>query len=76
MATDSDLQALEAEVARLVRELEMAEAYEQRLRQLVVNVREQISTGNTQQALSMLNEALNDIDSQTDVVVPHRQPRS
>jgi ribosomal protein S20 len=71
MATDADLQGMEAEVARLVRELELAEAYEQKLRQLVVNVREQISAGNTQQALSMLNEALNDIDSQTDVVVPH-----
>lgn len=72
MASKADLQALDAEIARLVRELEMAEAYEQKLRQLVVDVREQIAAGNTQQALSMLNAALNDIDAQTDVVVPQR----
>lgn len=73
MTNADDLQALDAEIARLVRELEMAEAYEQKLRQLVVDVREQIAAGNTQQALSMLNAALNDIDAQTDVVVPHQQ---
>ena len=74
MPPDTELQALETEVARLVRELELAEAYEQKLRQLVVNVREQIAGGHTQQALSMLNDALREIDAQTDVVVPHREP--
>ena len=73
MADETELQMQEAEIARLVRELELAEAYEQKLRQIVVDVREQIAAGHTQQALSMLNAALNDIDSQTDVVVPHER---
>ena len=53
-------------------ELEQAEAYEQRLRQLIVDVRDQLAAGNHAAALSMLNAALNDIDSATDVVTPHR----
>jgi ribosomal protein S20 len=62
-----------AETDRLVAELEQAEAYEQKLRQLVVEVRDALAAGRTEQALSMLNTALNDIDSATDVVVPpHR----
>ncbi len=60
------------EVARLVRELEEAEAYEQKLRQTIVNVRDQLAAGHTERALSMLNEALNYIDSATDVVAPHK----
>ncbi len=60
------------EVARLVAELEEAEAYEQRLRQLIVDVRDQLAAGNHAAALSMLNAALNDIDAATDVVTPHR----
>ncbi len=59
-----------AEIARLIAELEQAEAYEQRLRQLIVQVHDQLAAGRTEQALSMLNTALNDIDSATDVVVP------
>jgi hypothetical protein len=58
-----------AEIQRLVAELEQAEAYEQRLRQLIVEVRDQLAAGRIEQALSMLNTALNDIDSATDVVV-------
>jgi len=61
-----------AEIDRLVAELEQAEAYEQRLRQLIVDVRDQLAAGNTQAALSMLNAALSDIDAATDVVTPHR----
>ena len=62
-----------AEIERLVAELEQAEAYEQRLRQLIVEVRDELAAGRIEQALSMLNTALNDIDSATDVVVPpHR----
>ena len=62
-----------AEIERLITELEQAEAYEQRLRQLIVEVRDQLAAGRIEQALSMLNTALNDIDSATDVVVPsHR----
>jgi hypothetical protein len=64
--------AEESESARLLRELEAAEAYEQKLRQVIVSVKNELAAGHHERALSMLNEALNDIDSQTDVVVPHR----
>jgi hypothetical protein len=60
------------ELSRLVAELEEAEAYEQRLRQLIVDVRDQLATGNHAAALSMLNAAISDIDAATDVVTPHR----
>lgn len=62
-----------AEIERLIAELEQAEAYEQRLRQLIVEVRDELAAGRVEQALSMLNTALNDIDSATDVVVPSRR---
>jgi hypothetical protein len=62
-----------AEIERLVAELEQAEGYEQKLRQLIVEVRDALAAGRIEPALSMLNTALNDIDSATDVVVPpHR----
>jgi hypothetical protein len=61
-----------SEIDRLVAELEQAEAYEQRLRQLIVEVRDALAAGNQAAALSMLNAALNDIDAATDVVTPHR----
>ncbi|MEP6997812.1 MAG: hypothetical protein ABI900_09190 [Betaproteobacteria bacterium] len=62
-----------AEIERLIAELEQAEAYEQKLRQLIVEVRDALAAGQVEKALSMLNTALNDIDSATDVVVPpHR----
>lgn len=51
----------------LVAELEQAEAYEQRLRQLIVEVRDQLAAGHHAVALSMLNAALNEIDAATDV---------
>jgi hypothetical protein len=61
------------ELAELVAELDQAEAYGQRLRQLIAEVRDQLAAGNTSVALSMLNAALSDIDAQTDVVT--RSPR-
>ena len=63
----------ENEVARLLRELESAELYEQQLRQTIVSVRDELAAGHVERALSMLNAALNDIDSATDVVVPHKK---
>jgi uncharacterized protein YheU (UPF0270 family) len=60
------------EVTRLTRELERAEAYEQQLRQRIVDVKDQLAAGNVSRALSMLNETLNFIDSATDVVTSHR----
>jgi len=62
----------ESEVARLLRELEEAEIYTQKLRQTIVGVRDELTAGHVERALSMLNAALNDIDSATDVVVPHK----
>jgi hypothetical protein len=60
------------ELARMVSELEQAELYEQRLRGLIIAVRDELAGGHTERALSMLNQALNEIDSATDVVVPAR----
>jgi primosomal protein N'' len=56
------------DVARLAQELEQAEAYEQRLRQFIVEAKDQLARGNASMALSILNQALNYIDSATDVV--------
>lgn len=74
MSTESErLPQESAEIERLVSELEQAEDYEQKLRQLIVEARDALATGQVEQALSMLNTALNDIDSATDVVVPPRR---
>ena len=64
------------EIERLVTELDKAEAYEQKLRQCIVDVRAELVAGRVATALSMLNEALNFIDNATDVVVPHGPGRS
>ena len=58
----------QAEVARLVKELESAEAYEQKLRQIIIDVRDELAAGNIASALSMLNQTLSYIDDATDVV--------
>lgn len=57
-----------AEIARLARELEEAEIYEQKLHALIVAIRSELAAGHTARALSMCNQALNEIDSATDVV--------
>jgi hypothetical protein len=64
------------ELAELVAELERAEAFEQRLRQVIAEARDQLAAGNTSVALSMLNAALSDIDAATDVVTPSSRPPS
>ncbi|TMG88640.1 MAG: hypothetical protein E6H76_08735 [Betaproteobacteria bacterium] len=69
-------QADAREFAELVAELERAEAFEQRLRQLISDARDQLAAGNTSVALSMLNAALSDIDAATDVVTPSSRPAS
>jgi hypothetical protein len=58
------------DVDKLVAELEAAEAYEQKLRQLIADVRDQLAAGHTGVALSMLNAALSFIDNESDVVAP------
>jgi hypothetical protein len=72
MTTGPESQSYAREVAALVAELEQAEAYEQRLRQMIANARDQLAGGNVAMALSLLNAALSDIDSAADVVVPTR----
>ena len=62
-----------AEIARLSRELEEAELYEQKLRVRIVAIRDELAAGHTARALSLCNEALNDIDSATDVVAPSKR---
>ena len=66
-----DAPSEQREVDRLVAELEQAEAYEQRLRQVIIDVRDALAAGRHAAALSMLNAALNDIDDATDVVAHH-----
>jgi phage shock protein A len=58
------------EVARLSRELEEAELYEQKLRERIVAIRDALAAGHTARALSLCNQALNEIDNATDVVAP------
>ena len=70
MTHPSESAAPPSEVDALVRELEQAEAYEQRLRQIIVQARDQLAAGHASVALSMLNEALSDIDAAADVVSP------
>jgi hypothetical protein len=72
MTSNAEADEGRAEVARLTRELEEAELYEQRLRGFVISLRDQLAAGNAERALSMCNEMLNEIDSATDVVVPGR----
>ena len=64
------------EFAELVAELERAEAFEQRLRQLISDARDQLAAGNAAMALSMLNAALSDIDAATVVITPSSRPTS
>ena len=75
MSGSISLQEAEAENARLVRELESAEAYEQRLRQMIIDVHDTLARGDVSRALSMLNDALRVIDDQTDVVAPYDAER-
>ena len=74
MPTRRTAQGSAKEVAALVAELEQAEAYEVRLRQLISDAKDQLAAGNAAMALSMLNSALSDIDASTDVVAPTRGP--
>ena len=76
MPTDRPAGGPSPEIDRLVAELEQAEAYEQRLRALIVEIRDQLAAGSASTALSLLNAALNDIDSATDVVTRQRGQRS
>ena len=56
------------ELARLARELDQAELYEQNLRARIVAIRDALASGQAARALSLCNQALNEIDDATDVV--------
>jgi len=73
MATRRAARGPKSEIAGLVAELEKAEAYEQRLRQLIVDARDHLAAGRTSMALSLLNTALRDIDDAADVVAPTQE---
>jgi hypothetical protein len=68
MPTIPEQQTSSGELAAMVSELEEAEAYEVKLRQRIIDARDQLAAGNTSLALSILNTAINDIDAATDVV--------
>ena len=70
MSADEPATTNTSENQRLLAELEEAELYEQRLRGIIVTVRDELAAGNIARALSMCNQALNEIDSATDVVAP------
>ncbi|MEO8738157.1 MAG: hypothetical protein ABI537_00475 [Casimicrobiaceae bacterium] len=61
-----------AEIARLERELDEAELYEQTLRERIVAIRHELTAGHSARALSLCNQTLNEIDSATDVVASSR----
>jgi hypothetical protein len=56
------------ELARLIAEVEQAEAFEQKLRQYIIDAKDQLAAGNTSVALSLLNDAISYFDSAPDVV--------
>jgi hypothetical protein len=56
------------EVERLIAEVEQAEAFEQKLRQYIIEAKDQLAAGNTSVALSLLNDAISYFDSAPDVV--------
>lgn len=70
MANPSEPSSPSTELSALVNELEQAEAYEQRLRQIIAEARDHLAAGRASVALSLLNGALSDIDAAADVVAP------
>ena len=59
-------------IARLAHELDEAELFGQALRARIVAIRDVLAAGHVAQALSLCNQALNEIDNQADVVAPSR----
>lgn len=76
MSDDPQANAQPGDFAALVAELEQAEAYEQRLRQIILEARDHLAAGRASIALSLLNEALSDIDAAADVVAPTDRGRT
>ena len=63
-----------SEITRLTRELQEAELYEQQLRGHIVAIRDELAAGHAARALSICNEALNEIDNATDIVAVQSRP--
>jgi hypothetical protein len=64
------------EIDRLTRELDEAEIYAQKLRDVIVAVRDVLAAGEVARALSMCHQAINEIDSATDVAAPSPRQKS
>jgi hypothetical protein len=76
MSDDFPAQDDQEQIERLIRELEEAELFVQRLRGYLVGIRDEVAGGHAGRALSMCNQALTEIDGATDVVAPSPQERS
>ena len=70
MAENLRAQDNQEQIDRLIREIEEAELFAQRLRTYIVAIRDEVAGGHAGRALSMCNQALTEIDSATDVVAP------
>lgn len=73
MAENLRAQDNQEQIDRLIREIEEAELFAQRLRTYIVAIRDEVAGGHAGRALSMCNQALTEIDSATDVVAPSPQ---
>lgn len=78
MTDDDPTDDNQAQIERLVRELDEAELFAQKLRAYIVAIREEVAAGHAGRALSVCNQALTEIDSATDVVAssPHLKERA
>jgi hypothetical protein len=70
MASDEHTAGSEAQTERLVREIEEAELFVQKLRAYIVAIHDELADGQAGRALSTCQQALTEIDGATDVVAP------
>jgi hypothetical protein len=68
MASNEHTKDNEALIERLVREIEEAELFVQKLRACIVAIHDELADGQAGRALSMCQQALTEIDGATDVV--------
>jgi hypothetical protein len=74
--TDPEASARVHDADRLTRELVECELHAQRLRDAIVAIRETLAAGHVATALSLCHQALNEIDSATDVAAPSPRQKS
>ena len=70
MAEEERTEDNTSQIAHLMREIDEAELFVQKLHAYIIAVRDELAAGHTGRALSMCNQALTEIDSATDVVAP------